>query len=96
MTTGPDGETLLRLLLLEAKPKSLAAVRDVWPEAEIVVRPLDQGQGVADQISREKVQIVICDLEEETCPGLNALQQIRRVHSQLPLIAVLLTPVTGC
>ncbi|RLB61974.1 MAG: hypothetical protein DRH08_13115, partial [Deltaproteobacteria bacterium] len=84
-----DGSTHFILLLLEAEPESLVAVRNAWPEAEIITRSLDQVQGVADQVSREKVQMVICDLVGEGCPGLEALQQIRRVHPHLPLVAVL-------
>ena len=84
-----DGSTHFILLLLEAKPESLAVVRNTWPEAEIITRSLDLVHGVADQVSREKVQMVICDLVGEGCPGLEALQQIRRVHPHLPLVAVL-------
>jgi DNA-binding NtrC family response regulator len=33
--------------------------------------------------------MVICDVAGDVCPGMATLQQIRRVHPQLPLIAVL-------
>ena len=94
MTTGPDGLSRFRLLLLEAKPGSLAASRNAWPQAEIIVMALDQTQGIADHISRDKVQMVICDIVNDGCvndgcQGFTALQQIRRVHPQLPLVAVL-------
>ncbi len=89
MSNGPDEPICFRLLLLEAKPESLAVARNSWPEAEILARSLDQVQGVTDQISREKVQMIICDLTGDDCPGLNVLKQIRRVHPQLPLVAVL-------
>lgn len=89
MATGSDGSICFRVLLLEAKPESLAAAGHAWPEVEFVARVLEHAQGVADQISREKVQMVICDLVADGCPGLEALRQIRRVHPQLPLIAVL-------
>jgi len=89
MAVGSDLSTCFKLLLLEAKPESLAAARTVWPGGEIVTRTLCQSQGVADQISREKVQMVLCDLAGNDCPGLDVLQQIRRVHPHLPLIAVL-------
>jgi len=81
--------TCFKLLLLEEKPESLAAARNVWSGAEIVARTLCQSQGVADQISREKVQMVLCDLVGDDCPGLEVLKQIRRVHPNLPLVAVL-------
>lgn len=89
MAIGPDGVDYFKLLLLEEKPESLAAARHVWPEVEIVAQGLGQEPGVADQVSREKFQMVICDLTGDDCPGLIALQQIRRVHPQLPLVAVL-------
>jgi len=89
MATGHDEATCFKLLLLEARPASLAVARTPWSEARIVVRDIAQGQGVADQISREKVPMVFCDLTEEDSLGLDALQQIRRVHPHLPLVAVL-------
>ncbi len=89
MATGPEESASLKLLLLEAQPGSLAAVRAAWPQAGVVVRALDQGPGVADQISREKVQMVFCDLTGSDCQGLDVLQQIRRVHPHLSLVAVL-------
>lgn len=88
MATGRDS-TRLRLLLVEAQPRSLAAIGTTWPDAEVVVRAHDQPQGVADQVSREKVQMVFCELAGEDGPGLEVLQQIRRIHPQLPLVAVL-------
>jgi DNA-binding NarL/FixJ family response regulator len=89
MATGPDGSFSRKLLLLEANPGSLAAFRAAWPQAGILARTLDQCQGVADQISWEKVQVVFCDLDGPGCPGLGLLQQIRRVLKQLSLVAVL-------
>ena len=94
MATGSDGSSCFRLLLLEAMPGSLVESRNAWPQAEIVVMALGQAQGVADHISRDKVQMVICDVVNDGCvddgwPGLKTLQQIRRVHPQLPIVAVL-------
>ncbi len=89
MTFGPYGATSFKLLLLEAKLGSLEAARLAWQEAEIVARHLGQSQGVVDQISREKIEMVICDLGGDGWPGLKALQLIRRVHPHLPLVAVL-------
>jgi len=89
MAVGSDVSTCFKLLLLEIKPESLAAARNVWSGTEIVERTLCQSQGVADQISREKIQMVLCDLVGEDCPGSEVLQQIRRVHPNLPLVAVL-------
>ena len=89
MAVGFDVSPRFKLLLLEIKPESLAAARNVWSGSEIVARTLYQSQGVADQISREKIQMVLCDLVGEGCPGSEALQQIRRVHPNLPLVAVL-------
>jgi K+-sensing histidine kinase KdpD len=86
---GSDGETCCRLLLLEATPGSLAEVRLAWPSAEVFKRALSETQGVADQISREKIQIVFSDLSGAGCSALNVLSQIRRVHPQLPLVAIL-------
>lgn len=88
MATGSDETSCFRLLLLEAKPGSLAMVRHAWPKA-VVSQPPDSSQGVADQISREKVDMVVCDLVDDDRPDLKALQQIRRVHPHLPLVAVL-------
>jgi signal transduction histidine kinase len=89
MVKGSDGETCCRLLLLEAIPGSLAEVRLAWPSAEVFKRALSETQGVADQISREKIQIVFSDLSWAGCSALNVLSQIRRVHPQLPLVAIL-------
>ena len=89
MAVGFDVSPCFKLLLLEIKPESLAAARNVWSGSEIVARTLYQSQGVADQISREKIQMVLCDLVNECCPGFEVLQQIRRVHPNLPLVAVL-------
>lgn len=94
MATGPDGSSGFRLLLLEAMPGSLAESRNAWPQAEIIVMALGQAQGVADHISRDKVQMVICDFindgcVDDGCLGLQTLQQIRHVHPHLPVVAVL-------
>jgi signal transduction histidine kinase/DNA-binding response OmpR family regulator len=89
MTKGSDRVTCFRLLLLEKTPGSLDGARLVWPDADVVTLPLAAAQGVADQISREKVQIVFSDLTGRECPALDVLSQIRRVHPHLPLIAVL-------
>jgi len=89
MVKGSDGETCCRLLLLEATPGSLAEARLAWPSAVVFKRVLSETQGVADQISREKIQIVFSDLSGAGCSALNVLSQIRRVHPQLPLVAIL-------
>ena len=89
MVTGSDGETCCKLLLLEATPGSLAEARLAWPSADVFKRALSETQGVADQISREKIQIVFSDLSVAGCSSLNVLSQIRRVHPQLPLVAIL-------
>lgn len=89
MIFGPYGATHFKLLLLEEKPGSLDAARLAWQEAAIVARYLSQSQGVVDQISREKIEMVICDLSGNDWPGLKALQLIRRVHPYLPIVAVL-------
>jgi signal transduction histidine kinase/DNA-binding NarL/FixJ family response regulator len=89
MVKGSDGETCCRLLLLEANPGSLDEARLTWPSAEVFKRSLSETQGVADQISREKIQIVFSDLPGAGCSALNVLSQIRRVHPQLPLVAIL-------
>ena len=89
MTKGSDGETCFRLLLLEATPESLAEACLAWPSADVFKRALSETQGVADQISREKIQIVFSDLSVAGCSSLNVLSQIRRVHPQLPLVAIL-------
>jgi len=78
-----------RLLLLEAKPGSLAKVAELWRDAEVAARPLAESQGLADLVSREKPRMVMCDLASDDPQGLLAVQQLRRVHPQLPLIAVL-------
>jgi signal transduction histidine kinase/DNA-binding NarL/FixJ family response regulator len=89
MVKGPDEETCCRLLLLEASPGSLDEARHTWPSAEVFKRALGETQGVADQISREKIQIVFSDLAAKGCSALDVLSQIRRVHPQLPLVAIL-------
>lgn len=91
MATGPE-INCFRLLLLEESPASLAIIRDVWPEAEVTVRALSDPQGLADQVSREKIQVVFCDLVAADSTGFLAIQNIRRVHPHLPLIAVLTEP----
>jgi len=89
MVKGFDGETCCRLLLLEATPGSLDEARLAWPAAEVFKRALGETQGVPDQISREKIQIVFSDLSGKGCSALNLLSQIRSVHPQLPLVAIL-------
>ena len=89
MVKGADVETCCRLLLLETAPGSLDEARLAWPAAESFKRTLGEAQGVADQISRDKIQIVFSDLSGKGCSALNVLSQIRRVHPQLPLVAIL-------
>jgi K+-sensing histidine kinase KdpD len=89
MVKGFDGESCCRLLLLEATPGSLDEARLAWPAAEVFKRALGETQGVPDQISREKIQIVFSDLSGKGCSALNLLSQIRSVHPQLPLVAIL-------
>lgn len=89
MVKGSDEETCCRLLLLEASPGSLDEARLAWPASESFKRTLGKTQGVADQISRDKIQIVFSDLSGKGCSALNVLSQIRRVHPQLPLVAIL-------
>ena len=89
MVKGSDEETCCRLLLLEASPGSLDEARLAWPAADSFKRTLGETQGVADQISRDKIQIVFSDLSGKGCSALNVLSQIRRVHPQLPLVAIL-------
>jgi signal transduction histidine kinase/DNA-binding response OmpR family regulator len=92
MTIDAGRSNCFKLLLLEARPDSLAVACSAWPAAEIVAKVLGREQGIADLISREKVQMVICDLESEQCLGLNTLKKIRLVHPHLPLLAVLPAP----
>lgn len=89
MAKSAEGEICFRLLLLETTPGSLAEACHVWPDAVVVKRPLGDTQGIADLISREKIQIVFSDLTGSSCPALDVLSHIRRVHPQIPLIAVL-------
>lgn len=89
MVTSPDQTNAFRLLLLETRPESLEVARTVWTHADIIVRGLEQEQCVADLVSREKVQMVICELACERASGQKAVQQIRRVHPHLPIVAVL-------
>jgi len=88
MPTSPDGSASLKMLLLKAQPGSLEVVFTAWPHAEILARGVDQGQGVTDRISREKVHVVFCDLTGNDCPGPGVLKPICRVHPKLPLVAV--------
>jgi len=89
MATGPDPSNCFRLLLLEAQAESLAVACSAWEDAHMFTRGLHHAQGVVDLISRENVQMVICDLEKDGGPGFETLQQIRRVHPHLPIVAVL-------
>ncbi len=89
MPGGPDRTIPFKLLLLEAYPGSLLAVRDLWPEAEVVVQPVEQAQGVADLISRERMHLVFCDLYNGGEAGLAVLEQTRRVHPSLPFVLAL-------
>ena len=89
MVKGSDEETCCRLLLLEASPGSLDEARLAWPAADSFKRTLGETQGVADQISRDKIQIVFSDLSGKGRSALNVLSQIRRVHPQLLLVAIL-------
>ncbi|MDH3998789.1 MAG: hypothetical protein OET90_08100, partial [Desulfuromonadales bacterium] len=89
MSTGPELPVPFRLLLLEVYPGSLAAVTDVWPDVEAIFLPLNQAQGVVDLISREKVGLILCDLHDGGVVGLDVLQQVRRVHPNLPFIMAL-------
>ena len=89
MVKGDDVEAFCRLLLLETAPGSLDEARLAWPAAESFKRTLGEAQGVADQISRDKIQIVFSDLSGKGCSALSVLSQIRRVHPQLPLVAIL-------
>jgi len=86
---GDDVEAFCRLLLLETAPGSLDEARLAWPAAESFKSTLGETQGVADQISRDKIQIVFSDLSGKGCSALSVLSQIRRVHPQLPLVAIL-------
>jgi signal transduction histidine kinase len=67
----------------------LDEARLAWPAAESFKSTLGESQGVADQISRDKIQIVFSDLSGKGCSALSVLSQIRRVHPQLPLVAIL-------
>ena len=89
MSISSDVSTCFKVLLLEERPESLQVAHNVWLNADIVTLSLDQAQGVADRISREKIQLVLCDLVGADCLGHEVLQQIRRVHPALPLVAVL-------
>ena len=89
MVKGADVEACCRLLLLETAPGSLDEARLAWPAAESFKSTLGETQGVADQISRDKIQIVFSDLSGKGCSALSVLSQIRRVHPQLPLVAIL-------
>ena len=91
MAPGP-GAHCLKLLLLEAKPDSLAAVRDVWPDAEIYVGADDQTPGAVDQVSQKKIQLVVCDMTAIDSPGFRTIQSLRRTDPDLPLVAVLPEP----
>lgn len=86
------GAHCLKLMLLEVKPGSLAAVRDVWPDAEISAGVDDHPPGVVDLVSQEKIQMVVCDMTAIESPGFRTIQSLRRVYPDLPLIAVLPEP----
>lgn len=89
MTKGAEGESCCRLPLLEASPGSLADARLAWPVAEVFSRSLGETQGVADLISRGKIQIVFSDLPGGDSVALDTLSPIRSVHPHLPLVAIL-------
>jgi K+-sensing histidine kinase KdpD len=89
MTINSDRSSRYKILLLEATPDSLSVVRTQWTDADVLVQNLNEAQGIADLISREKVQLVFCDLIQTDGPGHKVLRQVRRVHPNLPLVAVL-------
>ena len=91
MAPGP-GAHGLKLLLLEAQPGSLTAVREVWPDAEISVRVHDQAPGVVDQVPREKIQMVVSDVTAIDSPGFRTMQSLRLAYPDLPLVAVVPEP----
>jgi DNA-binding NtrC family response regulator len=91
MTRGPCDDCF-RSLLLGAEPGSLAALEDVWLDAEVNIKRIEDTQGLADHISRDKIQLMICELRSADANGLKAIQQVSRVHPALSLSAVLPEP----
>ena len=89
MVNGADEETCCKLLLLEASSGSLDEAHLAWPSADVFKCALFETQGVTDQISRSKIQIVISDLSGKGHSVLNVISQIRRVLPQHPLVAIL-------
>jgi len=91
MGTGPDAGGL-NLQLFERVSGSLAKVRETWPESQVSVEVYDQAPDLADLLSREKVQMVICDMTATDPPGFQNIQTLRRIHPDLPVVAVLPQP----
>lgn len=89
MTRGFDEIERLRLLLVEVAPGSLAPLRLSWPGADIVTAVHHQFHGISDLVSREKIQMAVCELSTGDERELSVFSQVRRVHPHLPLLAIL-------
>lgn len=89
MPSGSESIENLRLLLVETSPGSLDRLRAAWPDADVVAAHLHQAQGISDLVFREKIQMAICELSSGDEQELNVIDQVRRVHPHLPLVAVL-------
>ncbi len=92
MSNELSAEECDRLLVLEAEAESLTVVGEAWPDATINVKSLADTQGLPDHISRENIQLLLCELPVKTSAGLDIVQEIRRVHPSLPILAVLPEP----
>lgn len=76
------------MLLIERAPGSLDPLREILPDLLCHTLPLGQGATVPDLVSRERIALVFCDLQDGDLRGVQLLEQIRRVHPLLPVIFV--------
>lgn len=88
MPSSPPDTGLDAALLIEASSASLDPIRAALPELRHVTLPLECAETAPDLVSRERIGLAFCDLAEDDPRGLLLMQQVQRVHPQLPLLAV--------
>lgn len=79
----------MQLLLIEARPQSLAPVKTLVPDACCTELALADWQKCADLITREKIDAVFCDYRKEDDAASEMVRHLRRVHPLVPVVAVL-------
>lgn len=77
------------MLLIEQSPGSLDPVRSALPGLRQVALLLAQGESAPDLVSRERIELVFLDFLDGSSRGMPVMQQMLRLHPQLPVIPVL-------